>query len=93
MPLTSVSVSTPTPYVAHPPPEYTENIQLHQQIEQLRTTITERDREIVQLRDQMDKKEKKIKELEEINKTMVIRDPNLELAVLKLKRIQKILSE
>jgi predicted RNase H-like nuclease (RuvC/YqgF family) len=62
-------------------------------IDNQRIVIENKDREIVQLRSSISEKEKRIKDLEEQMKNMTIKDPNIELSLLKLKRIQKIISE
>jgi predicted RNase H-like nuclease (RuvC/YqgF family) len=91
MPLTSLSSQV---HIAQPAEPLNEQLnQLRGVIDNQRHIIEERDREIVQLRSSISDKDKRIKELEEKIQNMTIKDPTIELDLLKLKRIKKILLE
>jgi len=91
MPLTNI---TQHPTIVTPAENMNEQLnQMRGIIDNQRIVIENKDREIVQLRSSISEKEKRIKDLEEQMKNMTIKDPNIELSLLKLKRIQKIISE
>jgi len=92
MPFTNVSTSTPTPTVNQP-----ENQQplrdRDEQIRRLNSRIQDKDNEISLLRINMRVKEEYITRLENDIKTMREREGIEQILSLKLKRIQKIISE
>ena len=91
MPLTNI---TQHPTIVTPAENMNEQLnQMRGVIDNQRIVIENKDREIVQLRSSISEKEKRIKDLEEQMKNMTIKDPNIELSLLKLKRIQKIISK